>query len=182
MVAPEIAWRIIGFVALHVIQSNAADEILESYRSKIIAEIDGTALRVGRLLREARDRCPQDFGRWVESDLPFGHETARRLIAISAAYEKLSPDTLRGLPRPWQAMYALKEIPAGNLAAAVEYGELTPDTTVEQAKTYARTWRGDNTTSMYRKADLVAGRLLRMQPSDLSTPILASLRQWLEAG
>lgn len=173
----KICWH--SLVVMHLVQGTSTDVVLEGFRSAIIKEIDGTALRIGRILREAREACPQDFGRWVERDLPFGHETARRLIAISAAYEKLPPETLRGLPRPWQAMYALKELPPGNLAVAVKHGELTPNTTVEEAKTFARVWRGRETMSMYRKADATAGRLLRLSPSDLSPPVLESLRRWL---
>lgn len=166
-------------MTLHLVESNPVAVILEGYRARIIAEVDGVALRVGRLLREAKEACPEGFGRWVDNDLPFGHETARRLIAISAAYDKMPPETLRGLPRPWQALYALKELPKGNLAAAVKLGEITPDTTVNEAKIYARTWRGHKTMSMYSKADETVGRLLRLSPSDLSAPVLQSLRNWL---
>ena len=152
--------------------------VLAGFRERIIAEVDGVALRIGRLLREAREACPADFTRWVQEDLPFGTETARRLIAISAAYEKLPTDTLRGLPRPWQAMYALKEIPAKALTTAVARGDIHPDMTVEKAHEYGRQWRGEG-HRIYRSADVAAGRLLRMQPSDLSPQIRESLRAWL---
>lgn len=166
-------------MALHLVQQSSSTlVVLQGYRTQIMAEIDGVALRVGRLLREAREACPVEFTRWVQDDLPFGAETARRLIAISAAYEKLPAATLRGLPRPWQAMYALKELPTSTIVAAVEQGEIKPEMTVDAAQQYARQWRGTG-ANIHRAADAAAGRLLRLTPADLSVPVRESLRTWL---
>lgn len=162
---------------VHSPQRTASLSSLAAYRDAIVREVDGVALRVGGLLREARALSPERFERWVVNELPFGLETARRLIAISAAYEKLPPETLRGLPRPWQAMYALKELPAAHLARAVEAGEIAPDMTVAAARDYARRVRR-NDIRTYKTADMTAGRLMRCQPSDLSTVVLDALREW----
>lgn len=164
---------------LHVVQSNSVAAILDEYRDRIIAEVDGVALRVGRLLREARQAAPTEFCRWVDRELPFGNETARRLIAISAAYEKLPAETLRSLPRPWQAMYALKELPPGRLKAGIASGVISPEMTVESAKKYARESRGQYT--LHRNANKTAGRLMRASPSDLTTTVRNSLRVWLDS-
>jgi hypothetical protein len=101
----------------HARQSIPDGWTLSDYRDQIIREIDGVALRVGALLRAAKARNPDHFNEWVERDLPFGLETARRLMGISAAYEKLPTEKLRLLPRPWQAMYALKALPSAVIEA-----------------------------------------------------------------
>jgi hypothetical protein len=151
---------------------------LTGYRDAIVREVDGVALRVGKLLRDARMEHPARFDRWVVNELPFGLETARRLMAISAAYEKLPPETLRSLPRPWQAMYALKQLPPAVLQRAVEAGDIHPDMTVEAAKHYARAVRSKS-YKVYKRANTTAGRLMRCQPSDLSSSVLDDLREWV---
>ena len=175
---------------VHYLQNNPTDVVLAGYRTRIIAEVDGVALRVGRLLREAREECPHDFNRWVETDLPFGMETARRLIAISAAYEKLPAETLRGLPRPWQALYALKELSGERLAEAVSAGTVMPEMTVEAAKEFARAERESFNRSPHAPrqtfsqafANRAAGRLMRCEAADLKSRVRDDLRAWLGCG
>lgn len=70
----------------------------------------------------------------METELPFGTDTARRLMAISEAYEKLAPEKLAMLPRPWQALYALRALTADELQRAMEAGEITPDMSERAAK------------------------------------------------
>lgn len=153
---------------------------LNGYRDAIVAEVDGVALRVGRLLREARDVDPDFFPRWVDVELPFGYETARRLMAISAAYEKLPTELLRDLPRPWQALYALKELPSEKLVAAVKAGKLSAATTVAQSKAFARQARGGQEFYLYKRANLTAGRLLRCSPKDVKPKVREALQEWLD--
>lgn len=74
-------------------------------------------------------------------------------------------------------MYALKELSPAHLARAVEAGEIAPGMTVAAAKDYARRVRR-NDIRTYKKADMTAGRLMRCQPSDLSTAVLDALREW----
>ena len=91
------------------------------------------ALKVGAILRAARAEHPETFRAWVENDLPFGLDTAKRLMAISEAYEKLPAATLEQLPRPWQALYALRALPLGELQAAVDAGVVTAGISVGSA-------------------------------------------------
>lgn len=74
-------------------------------------------------------------------------------------------------------MYALKELSPAHLAAAVKAGTIAPDMTVEAARDYARRVRR-NDIRTYKLADMTAGRLMRCQPSDLSTSVLDALREW----
>lgn len=141
--------------------------------------LDGTALAVGRLLREAKQADPSMFDEWVRSELPFGHETARRLMAISAAYEKLPDDVVAGLPRPWQALYAIQALPVDAIRSGLASGALSADTTVREAQQFSRDWRGV-TEGRIRRADVTAGALMQFPASDLSREVRAALRGWLK--
>lgn len=163
----------------HTRHSSPASWTLDDYRDQIVREIDGVALRVGALLREAKRRDPDNFARWVETDLPFGTETARRLMAISQAYEKLPPDQLRMLPRPWQAMYALKALPVGVIQAGMESGEINPDMTVARAKTWARSWNHPMLPDRLSRADVLVGRLMQFPAKDLNPTVRGILEKWL---
>lgn len=153
---------------------------LDDYRDRIVKEIDGVALRVGRWLREAKALDPDNFALWVERDLPFGTETAKRLMAISAAYEKLPPDQLRQLPRPWQAMYALKALPPPLIASGIANGDITPDMTVDSARRYARKLRGGGGPAYTRRADIVAGMLMQFSAKELAPGVREMLNEWLQ--
>lgn len=146
--------------------------------------IEGTisdmALRLGSLLREAQALAPKRFASWVDSDLPFGIDTARRLIAISKAYERLDEATLAKLPRPWQALYALRKLPHDQLRAGVSQGLLGPTTTIRQAVEFAG--GGQQDRGRHHRADLAAGALMDCQPSDLHPMVLRALLAWLHGG
>lgn len=170
----------------HVRHVNPAWWTLADYRSQIIREIDGVALRIGALLREAKARNPDTFNAWVESELPFGAETARRMMGISAAYEKLPNEKLAQLPRPWQAMYALKALAPAALDAGIESGEINPDMTVKAAKQYASRMRGYRPdviaplgTGRTTRADITAGMLMQFSALELSPGVRRALTLWL---
>jgi hypothetical protein len=175
---------------VHRVDSSPAAWTLDDYRTQIIREIDGVALRVGMLLREAKARNPDHFNEWVARDLPFGLETARRLIGISAAYEKLPPEKLRLLPRPWQAMYALKALPREALDAGMESGEINPDMTVRSARHYASRMKdyspeylgalGVGTRAT--RADMAAGMLMQFGARELTPAVRDVLARWLARG
>jgi hypothetical protein len=167
-------------VLAHIAQRSPAEQTLDGIRSAIYREIDGTALRVGNLLRDAKRIDAYGFNGWVETSLPFGVETARRLMAIATAYEKLPTDTLAGMPRPWQAMYALKALPPERLAAGVQSGAISPSMTVSQAKAYARTERGVSSVRA-KRCDAAAGALMQFAPNELSPGVRAMLERWLHA-
>ena len=148
--------------------------------------IDRMCLRVGELLHEARVMNPGGFREWVEDRLPFGHDKARRLIAIHLAYRELPPETVASLPRPWQALYTLRHWSGGKLDKALESGEIGPDTTVKQAKEKAREWssnrpKGSKGASRYSTADVRAGALMDFLVSDLDPNVYAALRRWVDS-
>jgi hypothetical protein len=162
-----------------------ATATLERYKTEIWRAADRMALEVGRLLREAREAAPGEFNRWVEDELPFGLDTARRMMAISHAYESLPTEMIEQLPRPWQALYALRKLPRSELEAAVESGLLGPDTSERDAKTIARRWRTGNgeplsSNARLHRADIAAGALMEFTPEDLNQYVLRALRRWLD--
>lgn len=172
---------------VHARQSIPEGWTLADYRDQIIREIDGVALRVGALLRQAKMENPDHFNTWVVNELPFGLETARRMMGISAAYEKLPPDKLRMLPRPWQAMYALKALSRDALYAGMDSGEINPDMTVKSAKRYASRMRdykpefvGLLGTGRATRADIAAGMLMQFGAHEMSPGVRDVLRRWLE--
>lgn len=141
-------------------------------------------LRVGGLLYEAKSLNPGGFAAWVKSKMPFGYDTARRLIAIHLAYRELPPEKIAQLPRPWQAMYALAPYAQGQLQAAIESGEVGPTTTVAQAIKLSRKWgsnrrKVDPLDPVYGPADRRAGALMQYRPEDLNEYVRAALARWL---
>lgn len=162
----------------HSRHSSLTGLTLADYRDRIIREVDGVALRVGKLLREAKAVDPDDFNRWVEEELPFGLETARRLVAISVAYEKLPPEQVALLPRPWQAMYALKALPMSVIANGIEDGTITPKMTVREARKFAAGVSGRG--SRVSRADVAAGLLMQFGAHELSPSVRHAVRAWLQ--
>jgi hypothetical protein len=170
----------------HTRHSTPEGWTLADYRDQIIREIDGLALRVGALLRQAKAQNPDHFNEWVEKELPFGMETARRMMGISAAYEKLPAEKLRLLPRPWQAMYALKALSPKILLDGMESGEINPDMTVRAARRYASRMRdyrpeflGQLGTGRASRADVVAGMLMQFGAHEMSPGVRRVLTDWL---
>lgn len=144
-------------------------------------------LRVGELLWEARELNGPGFREWVEDRMPFGYDKARRLVAIYLAYRELPAETQAKLPRPWQAMYALRHWAGGRLQAAIEAGEVSESTTVREAHQRARAWSSDQRptpelSARYGTADLAAGALMAFSPDALNSDVRRALGNWLTAG
>jgi hypothetical protein len=160
---------------LHAVKLDRLEEI----EREVYGAIDHMCLRVGGLLNEARQLNPRGFDRWVDSTLPFGVDKAKRLIAIHLAYSELPEETIAQLPRPWQALYALRSVP---IEVAVAAG---PETTVEAARQLARRWtsntpRGETGRARFRSADMRAGDLMNHTAGELSEPVRRSLLRWLD--
>lgn len=162
---------------LHAAERSPRLKTLADYRRAIEDEVSNVALRVGLLLRQAKASHPGTYTRWVERELPFGVDTARRMVAISEAYETLPESTLAGLPKPWQALYALRHIPKDQLALGVSQGSIQPGMSVLDAQHYART--GEAQRPRLHPAMVAAGALMHFSVDDLSPDVLSALRVWL---
>lgn len=181
--SPTVAAAFVPFQLMRVVHQSHSSPVVDlaRLREAIYAEMDSVALRVGRLLREARQLHPDDFDRWVAEELPFGHETARRMMAISAAFEKLPEDVVASLPRPWQALYALQTLPVDALRSGIASGALSADTTVRDAQAFARLWKGrPMPEGRIGRADVAAGALMQFPADALSPEVRRVLLSWLQ--
>lgn len=108
---------------------HAAEYVTESWRSAVESIIE-----TGRRLIEAKRRV--GHGQWLKTVelLPFGDETARRLMAIASDPGLSNPSTWRDLPPAWRTMFELSGLPEGELTKAIEAGRVTPDLTHAEAR------------------------------------------------
>lgn len=152
-------------------------------RESILVSMDRMCLQVGADLLEARRLDPDGFELFLEP-LPFGIHTARKLIAIHLAYRDLPAKVVEGLPRPWQAMYALKKFPAEQLQAAIEAGEIGPGMSQRDAVAKAREWSESRprrtVTDRRSRADIRAGALIDCPVGEMSEPVRRALLRWLD--
>jgi hypothetical protein len=163
---------------------------LDEIEREVYSEVDRMCLRVGALLHEARQLAGRQFPSWVEHNMPFGIDKARRLIAIHLAYSELPEETVAQLPRPWQALYALRAR-APQMPELIASGEVSTEMTVVQSRVLARRWSSNTPPatdeprgyrpggSRFRTADTRAGDLMNHSPDDLSAPVRESLVRWL---
>lgn len=163
---------------LHAEQGTAIS--LTEYRDAIEGECDRMCLRVGALLLAAKADHPATFRDWVENELPFGLETARRLMAVAHAYATLPKATLDQLPRPLGALYALRKLPERAVDGLVAVGELHPGTTTAEARRIATEALGaePKRSDRHSKADIAAGVIIDSSPDDLHPMVLRALLKW----
>jgi hypothetical protein len=159
---------------------------LDEIELEVFETIDRMCLRVGALLYEARELDPSGFQFWVETRMPFGYDKARRLIAIHLAYRDLPESVISGLPRPWQALYALRHWAGGRLDKAIEAGEIGEQSTVKDALALAKKWSKDSKNdefaiaARYSAADLAAGKLMGLSPDDVNADVWRALTRWMQ--
>jgi len=87
-------------------------------------------LEVGRLLEAAKEALPHgEFGKMVETELPFGDRTAQMLMAIAADPQISNPKFISHLPANWGALYELStlELSEEQFEAGIEKGSISPD-------------------------------------------------------
>jgi hypothetical protein len=98
-------------------------------------------LGVGRQLIAAKESCEHgEFLRLfkghenaVREPVPFGEDTAERLMKV-ASHPVLSDSALgRSLPMSWRTLYELTKLDDETLIAGIKSGEITPETTRAQA-------------------------------------------------
>lgn len=157
---------------------------IEQIEDEVFATVDRMCLRVGELLYEAKLLDPSAFAGWVKERMPFGYDTARRLVAIHLAYRELPAEKVAQLPRPWQALYALAPHARGNLAEALDSGDIGPNTTVAEARERARKWGSKQRPAgpleqVYGTADRRAGALMEFRADDLNPYVRDALSRWL---
>ncbi len=156
---------------------------LATYREAIETRCDVMVLEVGALLAKARNEHPGEWAEWVDAELPFTIDKARQLIAIHYAFGELPEQLLAQLPRPHQALFALRSLTQGELEAAIERAELGSGTTVAEAKALAadvRSWdRSRVRSTKTRAANIRAAKLLETSAADLDLGMKIALKDWI---
>lgn len=168
---------------MNVVHLDQRKSRIDEIEDEVYLTVDRMCLRIGALLIEARSIEGDGFKAWVTKRMPFGWETARRLIAVSIAYSELPKEKIDQLPRPWQALYALAPFANGRLLQAIEAGEVGPDTTTSQARDAARAWRSTHTRGADRNpmalADRRASALMEFAADDLNDITFKALSRWV---
>ena len=168
----------------HLHHHTPSDRLVE-IETEVFQAVDRMCLVVGALLHEARTLDRAGFVGWVETRMPFGIDKADRLIAIHLAYGALPPEMLVNMPRPWQALYALRAHVGGRLDEAIASGEVGPDTTVKEARERSRAWGSHSKTKIsltarYKPVDKAAGALMTHSAADLDDNVRRALLRWLQ--
>lgn len=160
---------------------------------RIMDVLSASALAIGEELLMAKREHPGEFMAWVSDCLPFGIDKAERLMAITRALSVADPETRLQLPPAWSALYELSRIPAPQLAVLVERDEVTPATTVREAREFAQAYCPAPqpvdlpTPAPYvplpevadHSTDLIALNLLRADRDKLSEDIAERVGRWL---
>jgi hypothetical protein len=87
-------------------------------------------LEVGRLLEAAKEALDHgEFGKMIETELPFGERTAQMLMSIAADPQISNPKFISHLPANWGALYELStlKLDEEQFAACIEKGSINPD-------------------------------------------------------
>jgi hypothetical protein len=88
----------------------------------------------GRHLAEAKEDIPHgQWEPWLHGELGMNRQTAAKLMAIARHPVLADVARLRHLPPSAETLYVLSQLPAGDLAGALEAGTVTPATTRDQA-------------------------------------------------
>jgi N6-adenosine-specific RNA methylase IME4 len=83
---------------------------------------------MGRKLIEAKIALPHGaFLRMIESELPFGPDTAQRFMAIASDPKLTNAASVRHLPSSYSTLNELRKLDDRNFARAIERGDINPD-------------------------------------------------------
>lgn len=100
-----------------------AERIGESWRSTVQGIIE-----TGKRIAEAKAALPHgEFLQMVESRLPFGKYTARRLLAVGADKRFLKGEHVPLLPASWGTLYAITRLDDPTFDRALSDGIIRPD-------------------------------------------------------
>lgn len=114
------------------------------------------SLQLGGLIEAGHGRSFDEWSAWVEADLPFTVEEARRLRAVFLAYKMFEPEIVEGLPKPWTALWT---VPAHRIGRGMP--------------------RHATQAKRVNAPELLATRLLASDPNDVSSDVASALARWL---
>ena len=154
-------------------------EALEGYTRRVYAAIDSMAIELGRVLTEVHELFPKAYEHWVETELPFKLDKARRLRMVYRMVTELPAEIQTQLPRPWQALYALSRAPSGALTSAVEAGIVHPGLSVAETNRVVAEMKGG--TRHFTDVDLIVGKLVTRDVEHLGSVAREALLAWLHS-
>jgi hypothetical protein len=132
---------------------NAAD--IDSFAQRITAawqQAVASILETGRLLIQAKDELRHgEFGKMIESKLPFGSRTAQRLMCIASSRVLSNATYLSHLPPSWSTLYLLTQMPEEELERLLADGTITCET---QSKDVEEIFRRIAEQGVYKWEDL----------------------------
>ncbi len=153
----------------------------EDYAGLIRADLQKSVERViaaGRHLIEAQDKLEHgDWLKMIENDLPFGKNTAQRLMKIAkhlvlsnAAHAPLSPTS-------WSTLYELTKLPDKKLQAKLIDGTITAETERKDiAKLKAKGTKRVSPTPVPKPKPLTAFEELHQEVMRLRERLVAEVR------
>jgi hypothetical protein len=84
----------------------------------------------GDLLINAKKQLPHGaFQKMIQEDLPFGQDTAQRLMLIAKDTRLRKPAHGRLLPPSWRTLFELSRLPDATLVTALKDGTVNPEMT-----------------------------------------------------
>jgi N6-adenosine-specific RNA methylase IME4 len=109
-----------------------AQEISISWEKSVQSIIE-----TGRTLQRAKDALKHgQFGKMIQSDLPFEQRTAQMLMRISQNPVISNAKNISLLPPNWTALYEMTNLSQPDLTSALKKGELGPETRLSDLKQY----------------------------------------------
>lgn len=96
-------------------------------REKVIA--------LGRALLRAKEELAHgEFTAMIQTDLPFGPDSAQQFMRLAKDDRLANPDTYQHLPQSPAALDRLRTLPDEDLTEAIEQGAVHPSMTVKDAR------------------------------------------------
>ena len=115
----------------------AASYVCEAWQGAVESIIE-----TGRRLTTAKQRI--GHGKWLDAValMPFGEDSAQLLMKISKHPTLSNTEYIRYLPPSWGTLAVLAQLPADEVSALIDSGEITPELQQSEAKTLVSASRG----------------------------------------
>lgn len=142
LVVPADAWT----------PQEAASHVSEAWQNAVDSIVE-----TGRRLIEAKERV--GHGNWLPTVelLPFGEQTARKLMQITRHPDIANRAHVRDLPPSWGTLHVLSQLPPGEIPKRIEAGEITPELERSTAQTWVSTYAASRQEALNAWSEAVDG-------------------------
>jgi Protein of unknown function (DUF3102) len=123
----------------------AATYVTEPWQNAVESIVE-----TGRRLIEAKQRI--GHGLWLDAValMPFSEGAARKLMLIAKHPDLSNRSHVNALPASWGTLYALSQLPEGEIPRRIEAGEITPELERRQAEDMASIYQVAHQESLNR--------------------------------